>query len=91
MCVWHVSADFSDSLTIVIVFFVAVNRARSVMNLYDKAPILGRNVFIAPNALVSGDVKVGNNSSVFYGSVVRGTFAYTHGNLAVGLTLYLYD
>lgn len=54
--------------------FCAVNRARSVMNLYDKAPVLGRNVFIAPNALVSGDVKVGNNSSVFYGSVVRGTF-----------------
>jgi acetyltransferase-like isoleucine patch superfamily enzyme len=54
-------------------FDFAVNRSRSVMNLFDKAPVLGRNVFIAPNALVSGDVRVGNNSSVFYGSVVRGT------------------
>lgn len=46
------------------------------MNLYDKVPVFGRNVFIAPNALVSGSVKVGNNSSVYYGSVVRGTFLF---------------
>jgi hypothetical protein len=50
----------------------AVNRARSVMNLYDKVPQLGNNVFVAPNALVSGNVKMGNNASVFYGSVIRG-------------------
>ena len=42
------------------------------MNLYDKVPQLGNNVFVAPNALVSGNVKMGNNSSVFYGSVIRG-------------------
>lgn len=67
------NGDLHDSLTGNHRFHSAVNRARSVMNLYDKAPVLGRNVFIAPNALVSGDVRVGNNSSVFYGSVVRGT------------------
>lgn len=42
------------------------------MNLYDKVPDLGKNVFVAPNALVSGRVRVGNNSSIFYGAVVRG-------------------
>eukprot|EP00889_Picochlorum_renovo_P001346 jgi/Picre1/28376/NNA_003781.t1 len=49
-----------------------LNRARPVMNLYDKVPDLGKNVFVAPNALVSGHVQVGNNSSIFYGAVVRG-------------------
>jgi len=35
-------------------------------------PTKGKNVFIAPNAIVIGDVKIGDNSSVFYGCVLRG-------------------
>lgn len=42
------------------------------MNLFDRQPALGRDVFVAPNAVVVGDVKIGNQSSVFYGSVLRG-------------------
>ena len=49
------------------------------MNLYDKAPEIGRNVFVASNALVSGAVSIGSNSSIFYGSVVRGTWLVTVG------------
>ena len=37
-----------------------------------KLPSLGRDVFVAPSAAVIGDVKLGDNSSVFYGSVIRG-------------------
>jgi carbonic anhydrase/acetyltransferase-like protein (isoleucine patch superfamily) len=35
-------------------------------------PLLGRGVFIAPNAAVIGDVHLGDESSVWYGTVVRG-------------------
>lgn len=35
-------------------------------------PTIGRDVFIAPNATVIGDVTLGNNSSVWHGAVVRG-------------------
>ena len=42
------------------------------MNLYDKVPEISKSAFIAPSALVSGQVSIGSNSSVFYGSVLRG-------------------
>ena len=35
-------------------------------------PKIGKNVFIAPTAVIIGDVHIGDNSSVWYGSVVRG-------------------
>lgn len=37
-----------------------------------KQPILGRGVFIARNAIVLGDVEIGDHSSVWYGAVLRG-------------------
>lgn len=37
-------------------------------------PQKGENVFIAPNANVLGDVKIGKNSSIWYGAVLRGEF-----------------
>lgn len=42
------------------------------MNLYDKAPSIAQNAFVAPNAAIVGDVKVGANSSIWYGCVLRG-------------------
>jgi len=38
----------------------------------DKAPEIGKGVFIAPNAVVIGDVVIGDNSSVWYQAVLRG-------------------
>lgn len=35
-------------------------------------PTKGENVFVAPNANVLGDVKIGSNSSIWYGAVLRG-------------------
>ena len=35
-------------------------------------PTLGRDVFIAPNATVIGDVHLGDESSVWFGAVLRG-------------------
>lgn len=36
------------------------------------APKLGRDVFIAPNATIIGDVEIGDESSVWFGAVIRG-------------------
>jgi gamma-carbonic anhydrase len=35
-------------------------------------PELGRDVFVAPNATVIGDVHLGDESSVWFGAVIRG-------------------
>ena len=51
---------------------LAVNRSRSVMGLLNKQPVLGNDVFVAPNAVVAGDVHLGSQSSVYYGAVLRG-------------------
>lgn len=47
-------------------------RHRSVMNLYDKRPMLAAGVFVAPNASVVGKVLLCDSSSVWYGAVLRG-------------------
>lgn len=50
-----------------------VFRHRSIMNLETVKPALGSGAWVAPNAAVVGDVKVGDRASVWYGSIVRGT------------------
>ena len=39
-------------------------------------PKLGKNVFIAPGVKIIGDVEIGNNSSVWYNTVIRGDVHY---------------
>jgi len=39
-------------------------------------PELGKDVFLAPNATLIGDVKIGNNCSVWFNAVVRGDVNY---------------
>ncbi|GAB4818672.1 hypothetical protein N2152v2_005718 [Parachlorella kessleri] len=48
-----------------------ISRHRTLLNLFDKVPSLGNNVFVAPSAAVIGNVKLGDKASVFYGSVLR--------------------
>jgi carbonic anhydrase/acetyltransferase-like protein (isoleucine patch superfamily) len=38
----------------------------------DKRPQLGKGVWIADSALVLGEVRVGEDSSIWYGTIVRG-------------------
>ena len=40
--------------------------------LNGKTPNIGRNVFIAPTAVVIGDVTIKDNASIWYGVVLRG-------------------
>ena len=45
------------------------------MPLYEhqgRRPVLGAGVFVAPNATVIGDVVLGESSSVWFGTVIRG-------------------
>ncbi|KAH8509463.1 hypothetical protein H0E87_011287 [Populus deltoides] len=42
------------------------------MNIFDKAPVVDKDAFVAPGASVIGDVLVGRGSSIWYGCVLRG-------------------
>ena len=44
----------------------------AIYNLGDRQPSLGREVWIAPNAIVIGDVRLGDNASVWWNAVLRG-------------------
>ena len=46
-----------------------------LMNYNGKAPALGEGVFTAPTASVVGDVRLGDDSSVWFGATVRGDAA----------------
>ncbi len=47
-----------------------------VLGYKGKYPKIGKGVFIAPNATVIGDVEVGDDSSVWFGVVLRGDVNY---------------
>lgn len=40
----------------------------------DKEPTIGKDVFIAPNATLIGDVRVGDGASIWFGAVLRADF-----------------
>ncbi|WP_316819522.1 gamma carbonic anhydrase family protein [Pedobacter gandavensis] len=43
-----------------------------ILPVKDKHPQWGENSFIAPNATIVGDVRMGNNCSVWFNAVIRG-------------------
>nr|AAM61583.1 unknown [Arabidopsis thaliana] len=49
-----------------------LSRHRTLMNVFDKAPIVDKDAFVAPSASVIGDVHIGRGSSIWYGCVLRG-------------------
>ena len=44
----------------------------AIYSIGDRQPILGRDVWIAPNATIIGDVRLGHNASVWWNAVLRG-------------------
>lgn len=46
-----------------------------IINYKNHTPKIDESAFIAPNATIIGDVVIGENSSVLFGSVVRGDIA----------------
>jgi len=61
-----------SQLTKDIAYLEPLSRHRSIMPLYDLSPIILLDCYIAPNATIIGEVIIGNESSVWYGSVIRG-------------------
>ncbi|CAN5960395.1 unnamed protein product, partial [Sphagnum jensenii] len=53
-----------------------LSRHQTIMKLFDKSPVIDETVFVAPSAAVIGDVKIGQNSSIWYGCVIRGDVNY---------------
>ena len=49
-----------------------MNKAQTLAPYAGVSPKLADNVFVAPNASVIGDVKIGQGSSIWYGAVLRG-------------------
>ena len=43
-----------------------------VYQLGEKSPKIGENAWIAPNATVIGDVRLGQNTSIWWGATLRG-------------------
>ncbi|HEX4350226.1 MAG TPA: gamma carbonic anhydrase family protein, partial [Verrucomicrobiae bacterium] len=60
-----------------------------------RQPRLGKNVFIAKNATVIGDVTLGAHSSIWYGAVLRGDINRIvvghHSNVQDNAVLHLAD
>ncbi|KAF7093639.1 hypothetical protein CFC21_096043 [Triticum aestivum] len=53
-------------------FHEQISRHRTLMNIFDKAPHVHKEAFVAPSASLIGDVQVGQGSSIWYGCVLRG-------------------
>ncbi|MDP1732822.1 MAG: gamma carbonic anhydrase family protein [Sulfuritalea sp.] len=43
-----------------------------IYSLGDREPVFGRDAWVAPNATVIGDVRLGDNASIWWNAVVRG-------------------
>lgn len=53
-------------------FKETLNRHRTVMNYEGHVPSVSVTAFVAPSASVIGNVKIGANSSIWYGTTLRG-------------------
>ena len=60
-----------------------------------KQPSLGEGVYLASTAVVVGDVRIGDHSSVWYHAVLRGDINYirvgAHTNIQDGAVVHLAD
>jgi carbonic anhydrase/acetyltransferase-like protein (isoleucine patch superfamily) len=48
----------------------------TLIELDGVAPTIGRDVFLAPTAVLAGDVRVGDRASVWFGAVLRGDLSH---------------
>lgn len=43
-----------------------------ILSYKGKVPVIGKNTYIAPSAVIIGDVVIGDEASVWFGAVIRG-------------------
>lgn len=48
----------------------------SLIELDGVAPTIGRDVWLAPTAVLIGDVRIGDRANVWFGAVLRGDFSH---------------
>lgn len=48
----------------------------TIIELNGVAPTIGQDVFLAPTAVLIGDVRVGDRANIWFGAVLRGDFSY---------------
>jgi carbonic anhydrase/acetyltransferase-like protein (isoleucine patch superfamily) len=48
----------------------------NILSWNNRAPMIAKDAFIAPNATVIGDVKIGSESSIWFNAVVRADVNY---------------
>ncbi|GIL47122.1 hypothetical protein Vafri_4033 [Volvox africanus] len=51
-----------------------LSRHSSVLPMRYEVPSVAKSAWVAPSGMVSGNVSIGENSSVWYGAIVRGDF-----------------
>lgn len=69
---WPLANFWAFEADVAILICHAVPKHQTLQVFQGKRPQLGANTFVAPNASVIGNVKLGSNSSVWYGAVLRG-------------------
>jgi len=47
-----------------------------IKSVRGKTPVFGQNCFLAENAVIIGDITIGDNCSIWYGAVLRGDVHY---------------
>ena len=55
-----------------IAYLEPLNRHRNILSLYDRNPEISASAYIAPNATVVGNVFIGSNSYLGFGSIAKG-------------------
>ena len=43
-----------------------------IKSVRGKTPVIGKDCFIAENAVIIGDITIGDHCSIWYGAVIRG-------------------
>jgi carbonic anhydrase/acetyltransferase-like protein (isoleucine patch superfamily) len=56
--------------------FRELNLTKMIRPLNDTSPRIHETAFIANNAIIIGDVEIGKNASVWFGSILRGDVNY---------------
>ncbi|MGD8369761.1 MAG: gamma carbonic anhydrase family protein [Desulfobacterales bacterium] len=46
-----------------------------ILSFEGKTPVIGKDVFIAPTAVIVGDVVIGDRASIWFGTILRGDLA----------------
>jgi len=49
-----------------------VSTHQTLTNVFHKASIVDKDVFVVPSAFIIGDIQVGKGSFICYGCVLRG-------------------